>query len=181
MAIVAWLLEALPAFLRTLAPSALKELARKLGTKFSTSGAAEVVEPTIAAIMTKVRAWCAENPKAAFVILSLAVDAGMEVSQTLLDSFVKGTPEGSFPREVVSGINEVLSQQRQKYTGDGSPDTNYGGSGGRSGLTTHQRDDVRKLIESAAANIGSFELLMELRTVMFIEDDEFESYRRSME
>lgn len=171
---VEWLLANLPAFLRLLPKEKLVAMALQLGTRMGV-----VIEATVPGIMAAVRNWVTANPQTALVVANIAVMFGFQIADNVLSKVADEADEGSSVSKAVLIVQERLRKFRAGNTGDGVLATVNGSDPDEPG-SADERDVMNGMIDFAARAIGSFDMLMAVRTVMFMEDADLEAYRLTM-
>lgn len=168
-----WLLANLPAFLRLLPKEKLMQLALQLGSRMGV-----VVEATVPGIMASVRTWVTANPQLALFVANVAVLFGFQIADSMLAKVIDDADDGSSVSKAALAVKERLTRYRATHTGDGVLTTVNGSAPDELG-SADESDVVNGMIDVAVRSIGSFDMFMAIRTAMFLEDKELETYRLS--
>lgn len=171
---VEWLLANLPAFLKLLPKDKLIAMALQLGSRMGV-----VVEATVPGIMAAVRGWVTSNPQLALFVANVAATFGFVIADKLLTDVATEAGDGSRVQVATQVVLERLREFRQTTTGDGSSLTVNGRDAGDAG-SAEDNAVIYSIIDEAVRSIGSFDMLMAIRTAMFMEDADLEAYRLAM-
>lgn len=172
--LIEWLLRRAPDFLKSLPKDKLAELAASLSRRIG-----QAVPDNVAGIMAAIRKWVEENPKMAFVVIDALITVGFTGVEELLASHMAGAEKGSAESVLAEAVLRKLKEERARATGDGRGDSYHGVLASESGdpLSAEDRAIVNENIAKAVAVIGSVELVVALRAVMFYEDEDFRRFR----
>lgn len=138
------------------------------------------VPATADGIFSSVKRWIGQNPGKAAIAVSILAPLGFDLAvKAARQAFSSdGVDDDPVVQGVLSEMEAQLKSQRQRFTGDGNADTVHGIEVTEYEASIERFNVIRAVIGEAASYAGNLNALESIRKAVFLEDADFEMYRR---